>query len=32
MEFLASDVDSPWRFSRTKPTTRETGLKGFVVQ
>ena len=27
MEFLASDMDKPWRLSRTKPTTREAGLK-----
>jgi hypothetical protein len=28
MEFRASDMDKPWRLSRTEPTTREAGLKG----
>ncbi len=27
MEFRASDMDKPWRLSRTEPTTREAGLK-----
>jgi hypothetical protein len=27
MEFLASDMEKPWRLCRTKLTTREAGLK-----